>query len=384
MSFSANGMFCLPALSARWLTGLLLLSTSLVVVASQPQDADKDQPTSPSVQPGQGYSLSEILERLRETRTPGSSIEDGQTQPEGSDSVLGPVAEDGVLTAPVATQSASAASASVSDDAASASTERPAASAGPRPGQADQSVAVETPETSSRPVELPVATPAIRPEPLAAPIESPVPAVAVVATATISGRIRLSAGDRPLRASEASNAIVYFRPAVPVTVEPLSEEQVMATRRKQFVPRALPVTPGTRVRFPNNDPILHNTFSTVPGNEFDTGLYGQGEGIAHTFETTGHVRVYCNVHHSMIGHVLVLDTPFFANPDATGAFRLVNVPVGEGELFVWHERSTLWRQPLDPASGTPLEIDIELSTRRVPQHTNKFGQPYRRRGDSEY
>ena len=99
----------------------------------------------------------------------------------------------------------------------------------------------------------------------------------------------------------------------------------MSTRRKQFLPRVLAIGAGESVRFPNEDPILHNVFSQSPDNAFDTGQYGRGEGKTTRFDKPGLVRVYCNVHHSMVGHILVLDTPHFTRPSSDGRFRLTDV-----------------------------------------------------------
>ncbi len=156
----------------------------------------------------------------------------------------------------------------------------------------------------------------------------------------------------------------------------------MTTRRKVFLPRSLPILVGSRVRFPNEDPILHNAFSTSTGNAFDTGLYGAGEGETVRFEQAGLVRVYCNVHQAMAAHILVLDTPFYTRPERNGRFML-KVPPGPGELFVWHERATLWRKPMLAEPYASVEVQLDLSRRRVPAHLNKFGKPYRSAG-SEY
>lgn len=201
----------------------------------------------------------------------------------------------------------------------------------------------------------------------------------------LEGEVQLYANDRPLRSEEALHVIVYYQPAVPVAVRPLAEPVVMTTRRKRFQPRTLAVTVGSRVSFPNEDPILHNVFSTSHGNTFDVGLLSQGEGSEVRFDTPGYVRVYCNVHHAMVGHILVLDTPHYTRPDASGRFRLTNLPAGDGELVLWHDRSRPLRQRLDPArtSTVPL-LRLELSQRRVPPHMNKFGQPYGRDSRSGY
>jgi plastocyanin len=203
--------------------------------------------------------------------------------------------------------------------------------------------------------------------------------------AEISGHIDVSAEGKPLRAEEAQDAIVYFRPKAPTQVVPATEIPVMSTRRKQFVPRVLAITVGSQVRFPNEDPILHNAFSTSKDNAFDVGLYSQGDGEIVTFPHVGYVRVYCNVHHSMMGHILVLDTPYFTHPDASGNFHLSNVPAEAGDLVVWHERATPWHTQITAgADGTPLVVPLDLSQRRVPVHMNKFGKPYGRSGDGGY
>jgi plastocyanin len=242
------------------------------------------------------------------------------------------------------------------------------AQSGEREGTA---VAVPAPATSAAPIAKPVPTPAT---------QSPAPA----SLAVIRGQLTLSSAGRPLRSEEAVDAVVYFRPATPVDVVAPEAPFVIATERKTFVPRVLAIPVGASVRFPNNDPILHNVFSTAKEAQFDLGLYGRSEGEAHRFTQAGVIRVYCNVHHAMTAHVLVMDTPFFAKPDSQGRFRLVGVPAGPGELYVWHERSQLWRQAIDAGADVDIQIPLELSKRRIPPHLNKSGQPYRRTRPDEY
>ena len=144
------------------------------------------------------------------------------------------------------------------------------------------------------------------------------------------------------------------------------------------MPRILPITVGSQVRFPNRDPILHNAFSTSPANTFDVGVYGNGDGKAVTFAQAGYVRVFCNVHQSMVGHILVLDTPYFTRPDASGKFVLKGLPAGSGDLVVWHDRATPWHQKLAPG-GKPLAIPLDLTQKRVPPHMVQALTPQRGR-----
>lgn len=202
--------------------------------------------------------------------------------------------------------------------------------------------------------------------------------------ATIEGQVTLYLDGKPLRPEEAAEAVVYFRPAAPMTLPPARQPVEMITLRKQFSPRILPVTVGTEVRFPNQDPILHNAFSTSKDNGFDIGLYGQGEGKAQRFDHAGYVRVYCNVHHSMVGHILVLDTPYFVRPDAQGKFRLKDLPAGKGDLVVWLDRATPWHAELVAGKTETQTVKLELAQKKIPPHMNKFGKPYGRSSDGGY
>lgn len=202
--------------------------------------------------------------------------------------------------------------------------------------------------------------------------------------AVLEGQVALVVDGKPLRAEEAAEAVVYFRPATAPRLKPSAKPFEMRTWRKRFEPRILPVVAGSKVSFPNEDPILHNAFSTSKGNPFDVGLYGSGEEHTVEFAHPGYVRVYCNVHHSMVGHILVLDTPYFTRPGNDGRFRLADLPSGQGDLVVWHDRATPWQSRVEAGRQAPLEVRLELKLKRIPPHMNKFGKPYGRSRDGAY
>ena len=187
---------------------------------------------------------------------------------------------------------------------------------------------------------------------------------ALTTAAELEGRVSLVIDGKPLRAEEAAEAIVYFRPSTVAALTPVETEYLMSTRRKQFEPRILPIVVGSVVRFPNQDPILHNAFSTSKNNAFDVGLYDQGEGSVVTFSQPGHVRVYCNVHHSMVGHILVLDTPYFTRPGKDGRFVLSDLAAERGDLVIWHDRAKPWHAKVVPGESAALDVKLDLNLRR--------------------
>jgi hypothetical protein len=158
----------------------------------------------------------------------------------------------------------------------------------------------------------------------------------------------------------------------------------MITRQKQFLPRVLVVPRGARVRFPNQDPILHNVFSVSPGNPFDLGLYREGPGKEQKLDKPGLVRVFCNVHHSMVAYILVLDTPYYAQPGPDGAFTLTGLPKGPGRLTVWHEQADPWTIDLTLPKPGPVAARVEVVRPRIPPHLNKTGQSYFLSGRDRY
>ena len=132
---------------------------------------------------------------------------------------------------------------------------------------------------------------------------------------------------RPTRRSPSMPRWWSSPPARPVPApKPVTVD--MVTVRKAFLPRILVVPVGSTVRFPNQDPILHNVFSVSGRNSFDLGLLGKGAGKSALFREAGIVRVFCNVHHGMFGYVFVVASPYWARVGADGTFRIAGVPAG--------------------------------------------------------
>ena len=151
--------------------------------------------------------------------------------------------------------------------------------------------------------------------------------------------------------------------------------KVVLQHGKAFVPRVLAVAEGSSVIFRNDDPINHNVFSLSP--HFDTGLYGAGGEKEEVFDKAGVVQLLCNIHSSMIGYVVVVDTPWFAQADATGAFSIKGVAPGEYDVEAWHEyasRST--RQKLTVGrDGAKLSLTVAGDKQPPAFPPDKYGKP---------
>ena len=154
--------------------------------------------------------------------------------------------------------------------------------------------------------------------------------------------------------------------------------KVITQRNKTFIPHVLVVPVGTKVSFRNDDPIFHNVFSLSKPNDFDTGLYKQGATYQQTFKHSGVVQILCNIHSSMLGVVVVVDTPYYAQAEGSGAFSIKGVPPGEYELKAWHEAaSKLTEQRVNVGPGGVRGLTVQVGgDKRAPQFLpDKSGKP---------
>ncbi len=199
--------------------------------------------------------------------------------------------------------------------------------------------------------------------------------------AELAGRVVLVEKGRANAAATADTrrAVVWFEPEAGAgarVAPPAPVVAEMTTVKKQFQPQVLVVPVGSTVRFTNQDPILHNAFSVSGRNAFDSGLVGPGKAREAVFKEPSVTRVFCNVHHAMFAHVVVVATPFYAQPDARGGFRLEGLPAGPGTLHFWHERGEPQSRRVTLPLAAPLELELVVDKPRVPPHKNKFGKSY--------
>ena len=147
---------------------------------------------------------------------------------------------------------------------------------------------------------------------------------------------------------------VYALPSKPATVAASSPNAIMDQAHNAFVPHILIVQTGTAVLFPNNDVVSHHVYSFSEPKMFELPLY---KGNAHpplVFDRPGVVVLGCNIHDSMLGYILVVDTPHFAATDAKGSLSLDGLPAGDYSLRVWTPRLR------DNAQPVPRTIEVAV------------------------
>lgn len=182
------------------------------------------------------------------------------------------------------------------------------------------------------------------------------PATPVWGTGAVEGTVRLDAKERPApamlspyarrryspptpaaRESGGASDVVVYLLAEGETPTPPTRVASIAQRNLAIAPHVTVVQVGTRIDFPNEDKVFHNLFSLSSPHPFNLGRYPRPQSRSEVFRKAGVVRMFCDIHSDMSGVILVVDTPYFTRPDASGHFVLDGIPEGRHKLVAWHE-----------------------------------------------
>ena len=139
----------------------------------------------------------------------------------------------------------------------------------------------------------------------------------------------------------AADSVVYVDAIPAKTIPGSAKHPVMDQKNLSFQPHILVVQQGTMVDFLNSDSVSHNVFWTaIGGNKklgHNLGTWPQGQTRSFKFDNPGIVSVLCNVHPEMSGFIVVSPTPYFAQTDSAGNYKIENVPDGSYTITAWHE-----------------------------------------------
>ncbi|HNC25017.1 MAG TPA: carboxypeptidase regulatory-like domain-containing protein [Opitutaceae bacterium] len=162
--------------------------------------------------------------------------------------------------------------------------------------------------------------------------------------------------------------VIYIDQAVPEAPHAPLHAAVTTQKDASFDPHVLPVPVGTTVRWPNEDEIFHNVYSTSDPKQFDLGFYKKEKVPELTFDQVGRVDVFCAIHTKMHCIILVVPNSYFAVADAHGHFTLPNLPPGKYRVRAWHERLPSQMQEVEvPAEGN-VTVDFRLSLDALPKY----------------
>ena len=157
---------------------------------------------------------------------------------------------------------------------------------------------------------------------------------------------------------------------------PLPMTATISQASMQFIPAVTIVRPGAKVTFVNNDAWDHHVrgsaagaaqFSSNDENGFVLRLAGKlpnaaGKSSTVSLDNAGVVLLGCHIHGSMVGHVVVSDTPWAAKTDANGVATFTDLPDGAATVKVWHAAQFVDLKPVQTTlSAAPASVKMQLS-----------------------
>jgi plastocyanin len=171
------------------------------------------------------------------------------------------------------------------------------------------------------------------------------------------------AGSISGKVSGGSGASVVYVDAIPGKTFPAPDKHpVMDQKGLMFQPHIMVVQQGTTVDFLNSDNVQHNVFWPSVGGDkkagHNLGTWPKGDKRSFKFDHPGVAPLLCNVHPEMSGFIVVSPTPYFAETDASGNYKIDNVPDGDYTVTAWHEGMKPKSQPVKVSGDTKADLTV--------------------------
>ena len=142
-----------------------------------------------------------------------------------------------------------------------------------------------------------------------------------------------------------ANVVIYVRDKS-VKVHPdlaalKNEKIVLDNKDCRFEPHVVVVQTGQTLVIKNSDTVGHNSnVATVKNPPSNSLIPASGESpVTFANDEAIPAQVTCNIHPWMKAWLVVRPNPYAAVSKADGSFELKNVPAGEVELQLWHEKA---------------------------------------------
>jgi plastocyanin len=158
-------------------------------------------------------------------------------------------------------------------------------------------------------------------------------------------------------------SVVYVEAIAGKTFPGPKEHPVMDQKGLVFVPHIMAVQQGTTVEFLNSDTVQHNVFWTaISGDKkagHNLGTWPKGEKRSFMFDKPGVVPLLCNVHPEMAGYIVVSPTPYFAETDDSGNYKIKDIPDGSYTLTAWNEGAKKTQsKPVTVSGSTKADLTL--------------------------
>jgi plastocyanin len=131
-----------------------------------------------------------------------------------------------------------------------------------------------------------------------------------------------------------------------------------------YQPHVLVVPAGGQLTLLNSDGVMHNVHAySLKNSPFNESIPAAKKSVK-TLPFSEVVKMGCDVHKWMGAWVVVVENPYYAITDESGAFKVEEIPAGKYTLRAWHETLGKVDKEITVAAGQTVSVDFQMSKTR--------------------
>jgi plastocyanin len=137
-----------------------------------------------------------------------------------------------------------------------------------------------------------------------------------------------------------ANVVVVVQATKGKKLEPPAANPVFDQKTCEFHPHVLAFPAGSTIDVKNSDGILHNIHTTSTANPSTNQAQPKFKPLIQikVEKAEWPIAVKCDVHGWMSGYWVSEDHPYYAVTDASGAFKIADIPPGDYKVELWQEK----------------------------------------------
>jgi plastocyanin len=161
-----------------------------------------------------------------------------------------------------------------------------------------------------------------------------------------------------------ANAVVIVKAAKGKKLEVPAAPITFDQKGCEYQPHVLAVPAGTTIEVLNPDGVLHNVHVMGKANpEANRAMPKFQKKIQWKVEKPeAPIEVKCDAHPWMHAYWFVMDQPYYAVTDASGKFSIADLPAGDYEVEVWHEKLGQKVEKVTVPGGGAATVDWSLGS----------------------
>ena len=137
-----------------------------------------------------------------------------------------------------------------------------------------------------------------------------------------------------------ANVVVVVKAEKGKKLAPPPANPVLDQKTCEFHPHVLAFPAGSTIDVRNSDGILHNLHTTSTVNASTNVAQPKFKPLVQVKveKPEWPIAIKCDVHGWMSGFWISAEHPYYAVTDASGAFKISDLPAGDYDVDVWHEK----------------------------------------------